>query len=227
MRLFALCILLAFPKLSNAQGSVKFIVSHDNDTLFCSKIAVDGDDVYAFRQYKPKPLKIPRSQVMCIDYNDPVISQSCNDIYAEFIYTAPGKSKDELYRAARVWVAEAYVNADYALQMDNADLGSMVIKGTIKGYWETAPILEHMIRIDVKDEKIRLILSNVEFDRLVSDHAFDLKYYKNTADALFSYEINKYGKPHKTELVDYHRILKSLIVSSTDIIDKHLGNSDW
>ena len=86
----------------------------------------------------------------------------------EKIFEAPGHTKDEIYVASKIWIAESFRSAKAVIEYDNKDEGTIIGNGIIpypcKGFeclaksdWK----VRFTIRIDVKDDKFRLTFSNL------------------------------------------------------------------
>lgn len=49
----------------------------------------------------------------------------------ESVFEVPGVSQDEIFKRARLWIAETFVSAEDVITFDDADLG--IVKGTAVG----------------------------------------------------------------------------------------------
>ena len=54
----------------------------------------------------------------------------------ESVFEIPGVSQDEIYKRARLWIAETFVSAEDVITFDDADLG--IVKGTAIGGYRPA-----------------------------------------------------------------------------------------
>lgn len=87
----------------------------------------------------------------------------------EQVFEAPGHTKDEIYNAAKIWIAESFRSAKAVIEYDNKDEGTIIGNGLIpypckgafdclsKSDWK----VRFTVRIDTKDDKFRLTFSNM------------------------------------------------------------------
>jgi hypothetical protein len=86
----------------------------------------------------------------------------------EKVFDAPGYSKDQVFDATKIWVAENFRSAKAVLEYENKDAGTIIGNGSIpypcKGLecigasdWK----VPFTMRVDVKDQKFRLTFTNV------------------------------------------------------------------
>lgn len=54
----------------------------------------------------------------------------------ESVFEVPGVSQDEIFKRARLWIAETFVSAEDVITFDDADLG--IVKGTAIGEYRPA-----------------------------------------------------------------------------------------
>ena len=53
----------------------------------------------------------------------------------ESVFEVPGVSQDEIFKRARLWIAETFVSAEDVITFDDADLG--IVKGTAIGEYRS------------------------------------------------------------------------------------------
>jgi hypothetical protein len=86
----------------------------------------------------------------------------------EQVFEAPGHTKEQIYGAAKIWIAETFRSAKAVIEYDNEDEGTIIGNGLMqypcrgfeclaKSDWK----VRFTIRIDTKDDKFRLTFSNV------------------------------------------------------------------
>ena len=87
----------------------------------------------------------------------------------EQVFEAPGHTKDEIYNAAKIWIAESFRSAKAVIEYDNKDEGTIIGNGLIpypcKGAFDCLGKpdwkVRFTVRIDTKDDKFRLTFSNM------------------------------------------------------------------
>jgi len=86
----------------------------------------------------------------------------------EKIVEAPGFTKDQIYNAARIWIAQNFKSAKSVIEMDSKEDGIIVGNGIIpypssglesvaKDGWK----VPFSMRIDIKDQKFRVSFFNI------------------------------------------------------------------
>lgn len=86
------------------------------------------------------------------------------------IIQAPGKTKDELFIALNSWFVASFNSGKSVVQMVDKEQGIILAKGYLSGVGESLGFMKSVvvgeyvvIRLDIKDEKIRLITSIQEY----------------------------------------------------------------
>jgi hypothetical protein len=79
-----------------------------------------------------------------------------------------GKTKDQIYTATKIWIAENFKSAKSVIELDSKDDGIIIGNGIIKypcDGFECVAKGDHRvlftIRIDMKDERFRIVFSNI------------------------------------------------------------------
>lgn len=86
----------------------------------------------------------------------------------ESVIEMPGLSKDQIYAATKIWIAETFRSAKAVTQDDDKEAGRIIGNGRINypcggsaclglAVWT----LDFTLRVDVKDEKMRIIFTNM------------------------------------------------------------------
>jgi hypothetical protein len=91
----------------------------------------------------------------------PVPIDSAGSIVFKHIYDAPNTPKSELYARAKIWTALTFLSAKNAIQLDDQDKISLIIKGV----QESENNLWFTIQFTFKDNKYRVILSRFWIER--------------------------------------------------------------
>ena len=86
------------------------------------------------------------------------------------IIDAPGKTKDELYITLNNWFVSSFNSGKSVVQMTDKEQGVILAKGYLSGvgsrfgFLKSVSVGEYIIiRLDIKDEKVRLITSIQEY----------------------------------------------------------------
>ena len=86
----------------------------------------------------------------------------------ERVVEVPGYSKDQIYVATKIWIAENFKSAKSVIELDSKDDGIIIGNGIIsypcsgmdcmtKSDWK----VPFTIRVDIKDQKFKLAFSNI------------------------------------------------------------------
>ncbi len=86
----------------------------------------------------------------------------------EGVFEAPGFTKDQIFTATRIWIAENFRSAKAVVEYENKEEGTLIGNGVIsypcngidciaKGNWK----VPFTMRVDMKDQKFRLTFSNL------------------------------------------------------------------
>lgn len=92
------------------------------------------------------------------------------------VYQAPGKSRDEIYNEARIWVAESFRSADAVLEHEDPDSGVIIGNGVVsypcegmgcmvKSDWD----VNFTMRVDVKPERFKVDFKNIRLSWPATD----------------------------------------------------------
>lgn len=87
----------------------------------------------------------------------------------ERVVEAPGYSKDQIFEATKIWIAENFRSAKAVLEYENKEAGTIIGNGAVrypcsgmecigKGNWKVL----FTMRTDMKDNKFRLTFSNIQ-----------------------------------------------------------------
>lgn len=97
--------------------------------------------------------------------------QELADINApvEQVFDAPGYSKDQLFNASRIWIAQNFRSGKAVVEYESKEEGTIVGNGTIaypcKGGFDCMSKpdwrVRFTMRVDIKDGKFRLTFSNM------------------------------------------------------------------
>lgn len=89
----------------------------------------------------------------------------------ETIRDIPDMSKDKIYTSAKQWVAKNFVSAQDVIQFDDKEAGTLIVKGNIdypcSNVWScshydlTGEVVKFTMKVDVKDQKIRVGIDDV------------------------------------------------------------------
>lgn len=91
-------------------------------------------------------------------------------IFYEVIEEAPGRDKNTLYTALKIWAATSFNNPNYAIRMDDREAGLLIAKSAIKyqpqGFLTAADDawVRFVLEVTVKDEKYRVRMKDFEVD---------------------------------------------------------------
>ncbi len=91
-----------------------------------------------------------------------------NEREVSTVYQAPGKSQEEIYNEARIWVAENFRSADSVLEHEDPDDGVIIGNGVIsypcegmgcmvKDDWD----VRFTMRVDIKPERFKVDFKNI------------------------------------------------------------------
>lgn len=93
-----------------------------------------------------------------------------NQLSFTHILDVPGKTKDEIFIAVNAWFVASFNDGKSVIQMADKDAGIILAKGYLNGvghrigFAKSVLVGEYIvIRLDIKDEKIRLITSISEY----------------------------------------------------------------
>jgi len=85
------------------------------------------------------------------------------------IITVDGKNKDQLYESSKVWIAKSFKSANNVIQYTDKESGNIVGKGNFPypcdGFMDCnafgKDVINFTIKIDTKDNKVRIIFSDI------------------------------------------------------------------
>lgn len=139
----------------------------------------------------------------------------------EIIRDIPNMPKDKIYTATKQWIAKNFVSAQDVIQFDDKETGSLILKGNVdypcSNNWScthrgiTNDVIDFTMKIDVKDQKIRITVDDVLFSTLNS----------------FGKEIEKI--PNKKQEVVFGKRLSGLSNSLILAVEgaSEVKNDDW
>lgn len=95
---------------------------------------------------------------------------STGNIAYRIIERVPGVNKSQLYARAKVWTAIFFKSAQAVTQLDDKENGTLILKGLSHEYYTMRNLLKEQVvyylhftvRIDVKDNKYRAIISDFQ-----------------------------------------------------------------
>jgi hypothetical protein len=107
-------------------------------------------------------------------------------------YTAviemPNTSKDELYNRAKLWFVKTFKDSKEVLQIDDKENGKIVGKGNSKIYWNysglaapTEVSLWQLFDISIKENKIRIIITDINCKYFVTSTAYTISSFMNVS----------------------------------------------
>jgi hypothetical protein len=123
------------------------------------------------------------------------------------VYEAPGFTKDQLFTAARMWIAQNFKSAKAVIEYESKDEGAIIGNGSMAypcgGGFKCLLTSEWRVpftmKVETKDEKIRLTFTNIHlawpasFRSGISSPAHDdLVYQRKDLDAIRP-ELLKFG----------------------------------
>ncbi len=141
----------------------------------------------------------------------------------EDIIQIPGYQKGEIYDSIKIWISENFKSSKAVIEYDNKETGTIIGNGAIKypckgiecvakNDWQVL----FTMRVDIKDEKIRLTFSNLKITWPPS--------YNSTFGVQSGHEGPVYTKS------DLDSIKPVLLKFGDEIrahIEKDTTNSDW
>ena len=138
------------------------------DGTVVSVTITDEDDQYVYFEKDGKDRKVQKAVLkdyyrgelwkIPFKYDD-----SGNVSYSEVVKVDSVK-KDLLFNAARVWFADLYTDSKIVLELDDRESGVLVGTGWSDIYSGMVPAkLWTTVKIEVKDERYRYTLSNIQF----------------------------------------------------------------
>lgn len=100
----------------------------------------------------------------CADLNQ-VTEEDFNKPF-EFVFEVPGKTKDEIFSASKAWIAQTFVSGKAVTEDADKEAGRIIGNGRIPYpcdhgcYGKSDQSFGFSMRIDIKNEKFRIIYSN-------------------------------------------------------------------
>jgi hypothetical protein len=84
------------------------------------------------------------------------------------VFDTPGASKDQIFSATKIWIAETFRSAKAVIEYENKEEGTLIGNGIVpypcggiecvaKGDWS----VPFTMRVDMKDQKFKLTFSNI------------------------------------------------------------------
>lgn len=93
----------------------------------------------------------------------------------EYVIDAPGRSKDEIFTATKIWLAETFASSKAVIEDADKEAGRIIGNGSMpypcRGKCEWAGIwnLKFTIRVDMKDGKFKITYSNIQTSTHMGD----------------------------------------------------------
>ncbi len=153
-----------------------------------------------------------------------------NVTYTEIV-DLPGLDKDEIYNRAHNYFVYNYNSGKDVIQIDDKESGQLVGKGIFPNVHTGGfPVLEfdvyHILRIDVKDEKARVILSLTEYQTKSSEYTINEGIASNYPFSNITIQKSAFGKAfyyaHKKAQNFLEKIQSKLIEGNIVV-----GDDDW
>lgn len=96
--------------------------------------------------------------------------QPAKESSIESVVDVPGRTKEQIYVATKIWIAETFHSAKAVIENDDKEAGRVIGNGIIaypcngigcfgKEGWK----IGFTMRVDTKDQKFRLTFSNITF----------------------------------------------------------------
>ena len=87
------------------------------------------------------------------------------ELTVEYVNQAPGKSKDDIYKGIKVWIAQTFNSAKDVIDLDDPASGTIIAKGIIpypnEGLGHSGNTLSFVMKVDVKEGRYRTQFSNL------------------------------------------------------------------
>lgn len=158
-------------------------------------------------------------------YKTPLNYDNNGQIYFEIIKELPGFNKSEIYLRVNSALANMYKSSKTVIDLNDKESGKIIAKG-IWVYTASDGIvtvdcnLGHMLQIQMKDEKIKIVLKNLDLEFTqgsipIETYIADEKLYKRN------------GKPRKMMKSHKEGVLKSWITIYETILDSMKNEDDW
>lgn len=94
--------------------------------------------------------------------------QPAKESSIESVIEVPGHTKDQIYTATKIWIAENFRSAKAVIENDDKESGRIIGNGRIKypcsGFsclGQSDWTLDFTMRVDMKDQKMKLTFSNL------------------------------------------------------------------
>lgn len=86
------------------------------------------------------------------------------------IIDVPNKTKDQIFEGSKIWIAQSFKSANNVIQYADKDTGSIIGKGNIQypcdGFIDCGAfgkdIVNFTIKIDIKNDKARVVISDIK-----------------------------------------------------------------
>ena len=156
----------------------------------------------------------------------PVNSQ--NKIELVEVFDFPNKSQQDLYLLAEEWIEQNYISDNYSIHLNNqnsAEIKAMGIFSYTKNGLGAKNKYYHTLKIETKNEKARITLSNLNVKYTSMGVTADFPAEKVIIENLFK----KNGKPNKRAKEQKEQILlfwNNTIISLTEKLKSNSTNED-
>lgn len=135
-----------------------------------------------------------------------------------------GKSKNKIFEESKIWIAKSFKSANSVIQYSDKETGSIIGKGTIKypcdGVIDCGAfgedIVNFTIKIDVKENKARVVFSDIT--------RTPLTYVKEGFNSSNGREMPIYIVQYQQKVV---KKLNEISHSYESELNSKVNNSDW
>ena len=151
--------------------------------------------------------------------------------------------KEEIYDRCLAFFSYAYEDAKDVIQLQNKEDGQIIAKGRFDNFENYLDFIasyvysaDHIIRIDTKDNRMRLILTVQEYEQLMEPNA-SAPSIKNRIPVHSAYPINTENPVNKKRFAKVFLTLHKVCLGMLDIIEKSVregntssnveNNDDW
>lgn len=141
----------------------------------------------------------------------------------------PGLKKDEIYVRALSYFTYNYTSGKSVIQVQEKENGLIIGKGLYEnvhvgvGLIVTEVSAWHVIRIDVKDEKIRIIVTLTQYDKKISGGSTPPSY--STTNIKDEFPINPKGYQETVMTKAFYKSTKK-VFATIDAIEKSIKNGN-
>lgn len=147
------------------------------------------------------------------------------------VFEAGGKSKQELFAAAKIWLVNYFKDEKDVIVYSDIEEGRIISKGIgICGSFPAQADVKIQMTITVltKDEKYRVIISSISFQTLPTPYDVNRVHYSAEMLLLPENYYKKNGQP-KAVNENYRECVSQILLSMQKMVEKPLvpANEDW